>query len=80
MLSVLTQILSNLSQHVMVDGFRSKLANVVSGVPQGSALIGYADGSTLIAVAQSPGGIEWHLRTPQTVTSARVVSGVTFVG
>ena len=32
------QFLSNLSQHVMVDGSRSKLVNVVSGVPQGSVL------------------------------------------
>ena len=34
-LSILTQFLSNRSQHVMVDGCRSKLVNVVSGVPQG---------------------------------------------
>ena len=33
-LSILTQCLSDLSQHVMVDGCRSKL--FVSGVPQGS--------------------------------------------
>ena len=37
-LSVLTQFLSDRSQHVMVDGCRSKLVNVVSGVPQGSVL------------------------------------------
>ena len=37
-LSILTQFVSNQSQHVMVDGFRSKLVNVVSGVPQGSVL------------------------------------------
>ena len=36
--SILTQFLSNRSQHVMVNGCRSKLVNVVSGVPQGSAL------------------------------------------
>ena len=36
--SVLTQFLSNRSQHVVVDGCRSKLINVVSGVPQGSVL------------------------------------------
>ena len=73
MLSILTQFLSNRSQHVM-DGCRSKLVNVVSGVPQGSVfgpllfilytselfsilekkLMGYADGSTLIAVVPSP--------------------------
>ena len=35
-LSILTQLLSNRSQQVMVDGCRSKLVNVVSGVPQGS--------------------------------------------
>ena len=37
-LSVLTQFLSNRSQFVLVDAFRSKLVNVVSGVPQGSVL------------------------------------------
>ena len=37
-LSILTQVLSNRSQHVMVDGFRSKLVKVVSEVPQGSVL------------------------------------------
>ena len=35
-LSTLTQFLSDRSQHVMVDSCRSKLVNVVSGVPQGS--------------------------------------------
>ena len=38
MLSVLTQFLSNRSQYVVVDGCRSKLVNVVSGVSQGSVL------------------------------------------
>ena len=38
MLSILTQFLSNQSQHVMVVGSRSKLVNVVLGVPQGSVL------------------------------------------
>ena len=37
-LSILTQFLSNRSQLVMVDGCRSKLVNVVSGVPQDSVL------------------------------------------
>ena len=37
MLSVLTQFPSNISQHVMVDGYRSKWVNV-SGVPQVSVL------------------------------------------
>ena len=37
-LSVLTQYLSNRSQYVVVDGRRSKLVNMVSGVPQGSVL------------------------------------------
>ena len=37
-LSILTQFLSNPSQQVMVDGCRSKLVNVVSGVLQGSVL------------------------------------------
>ena len=36
-LSVLTR-LSNRSQYVLVDGCRSKLVNVVSGVPLGSVL------------------------------------------
>ena len=36
MLSVLIELLSNRSQYVVVDGCRSKLVNVVSGVPQGS--------------------------------------------
>ena len=38
MLSILTQFLSDRSQHVMVDSCRSKLVNVVSGVLQGSVL------------------------------------------
>ena len=38
MLSMLTQFLSDRSQHVIVDGCRSKLVNVVSGVPQGNVL------------------------------------------
>ena len=37
-LSILTQFLSNRSQQVMVYGCRSKLVNVVPGVPQGSVL------------------------------------------
>ena len=37
-LSILTQFLSNRSQQVMVDGFRGKLVNDASGVPQGSVL------------------------------------------
>ena len=36
--SILTQFLSNRSQYVLVDGCRNKLVDVVSGVPQGSAL------------------------------------------
>ena len=36
--SILTQFLSNRPQEVMVYGCRSKLVNVVSGVPQGSVL------------------------------------------
>ena len=35
----MTEFLSNRSQQVMVDGCRSKLVNVVSGVPQGSVLV-----------------------------------------
>ena len=37
-LSVLMQFLFNQSWYVLVDGCRSKLINVVSGVPQGSVL------------------------------------------
>ena len=37
-LSLLTQFLSNRSQHVLVDGCLSKLVNEVSGVRQGSGL------------------------------------------
>ena len=37
-LPILTQFLSNRSQHVMVDSCRSKLLNDVSGGPQGSVL------------------------------------------
>ena len=36
--SILTHFLSNRSQHVMVDGYRSILVNVVSGVQQGCVL------------------------------------------
>ena len=36
--SILTQFLSNRSQQVMVDGCRSKLVNVVSGLQHGSVL------------------------------------------
>ena len=38
MLSVLSQFLSDRSQYVVVEGCRSKLVDVVSGVPQGSVL------------------------------------------
>ena len=37
-LSILTQFLSNRSQHIMVDGCQSKLLDVVSGVLQGNVL------------------------------------------
>ena len=37
-LSILTQFLSDRSQHILVDCCRSKLVNVVSGAPQGSVL------------------------------------------
>ena len=37
-LSVQTPFLSNRSRYVVVDGWRSKLIKVVSGVPQGSVL------------------------------------------
>ena len=38
-LSILRQFLLNRSQNVMVDGCRSKLVDVVSGVPQGIVLV-----------------------------------------
>ena len=38
MLSILTQFLSDQPHHAMVDGCRSKLVDVMSGVPQGSVL------------------------------------------
>ena len=38
LLSILTRFLSNRSQHIMVDGCRSRLINVVSEVPQESVL------------------------------------------
>ena len=37
-LSVVMQFLANRSEFVLVDGWRSKLVNVVLGVPQGSVL------------------------------------------
>ena len=37
-LSIPTEFLSNQSQHVMVDGCRSKLVDIVSGVAQISVL------------------------------------------
>ena len=37
-MSILTEFLSNRSQHVMVDSWHSKLVNVVSAVPQVSVL------------------------------------------
>ena len=46
-LSILTQFLSNRSQHVMVDGCLSKLVNVVSGVRQISVLGRYCSSCTL---------------------------------
>ena len=48
MLSILTQFLSNLSQHVMVDSCRSRLINVLSGVANGRVL-----GATLFLVYTS---------------------------
>ena len=37
-LFILTEFLSNRLQHVVVNGCRSKLINIVSGVPKGSVL------------------------------------------
>ena len=45
-LSILTQFLPSESLHVMVDGCRSKLVDVVSGVPQGSVLGPYCSSCT----------------------------------
>ena len=47
MLSILTQFLSNRSQHVMVDRCRSKLVNVVSEVPQSRVLARCCSSCTL---------------------------------
>ena len=47
MLSVLTQFLSNRSQYVVVDGGRSTLVNLLSGVTQGSVL-----GSAVVPLVQ----------------------------
>ena len=46
-LSIFTEFLSNRPQQVMVDGCRSKLVNVVSGVLQGSVLGRYCSSCTL---------------------------------
>ena len=46
-LYILTQFLSNRSQKVMVDGCRSKLVNVVSGVPLGRVLARYCSSCIL---------------------------------
>ena len=70
-LSILTQSLSNRSQHVMVDGCRSKLVGSAARSVLGlllflqytsglfsileNKLIGYADDSILITVVKSPG-------------------------
>ena len=37
-LAILTQFLSSRSQYITVDGYSSKLVNVISGVPQSSVL------------------------------------------
>ena len=47
-LPILTQFLSNRSQQVMADCCRSKLVNVVSGVPHCSVIIIVAQGVTII--------------------------------
>ena len=46
-LSLLTQFLSNRSQHVLVDGCQSKLVNDVSGVPQSNVFAQYCSSCTL---------------------------------
>ena len=46
-LSILTQFLSNRSQQVMVDGCRSKLVNIVSGVAQAVFWVHYYSSCTL---------------------------------
>ena len=45
-LSMLTQFLSNRSQHVIVDTCTSKLVNAVSGLPQGSVWARYCSSCT----------------------------------
>ena len=46
-LSILTQSLLNRSQHLMVDGCRSRLVDVISGLPQGSFWTSYYSFCTL---------------------------------
>ena len=56
MLSLLTQFLLNRSQHVMVDRCRSKLVDVVSGVPQSSVfgpLLFTLDTSELFSILEN---------------------------
>ena len=60
-LSLLRQFLSNRSQYVRVDSCRSKLVNVVSGVPQGSVL----------------GPLLFLLYTSELSTSGYVLGGLT---
>ena len=53
---VLTQFLSNRSQYVLVDGCRSKLVNIVSGMPQGSVLgplLLFLDTSELFSILEN---------------------------
>ena len=49
-LSILTQFPSNRSPHVMVDGCRCKLVDVVSGVQQGNVLSSYCSFCALRSV------------------------------
>ena len=65
---------SNRSQHVTVDGCRSKLVNFVSGVQQDSVL-----GGLLFLLYISELFPFWK-KNPRTATSARLVSSLTFEG
>ena len=88
-----------LIEHLMVDGCRSKLVNVVSGVLQRVFWDHYCSSCTPRIFFHTeayaywlcrwlhfdsrraiPCCIELQLQSPWTITSARLVSGVTFAG
>ena len=82
-MSILTYFLSNRSQHVLRDGCRSKLVNVVSGLPQGNVLgpllfLLYTSELIFILLNKQIGyAVDSNLMA---LTLAGLVSGVTFGG